>query len=158
VGRNVGISPEFAGAGAGVYARIRDLYSSLVGLGGLMERLPGTLSRGQQSRAGVGRALAHDAEVLLMDEPFSALDVLARRRMSAELEALWMRSPRTSILVTHDIDEAVQLGDRVTVLSRTGRVIDTVDVASPRPRSEVEADPARLEAVRRIWEALDRPV
>ena len=156
VGRNVAIGQEFAGTPVGVYDRVRSLYTSLVGLGKLIGRLPHTLSLGQQSRAGLGRALAHDAEVLLMDEPFAHLDHPARRRVMGELESIWMATPRTALFVTHDVEEAVLLGDRVTVMTRSGSVLDTVEVDIPRPRFGLPPTDTRVRAsVARLWNLLE---
>jgi ABC-type nitrate/sulfonate/bicarbonate transport system ATPase subunit len=157
VGRNVGIGPEFAEVERGMLAHIRDFYSSLFGLGGLAERLPNMLSRGQQSRAGLGRAFAHEAEVLLMDEPFTHIDIPSRRRILGQLEATWIKSPRTTIFVTHDIEEAVLIGDRVSVMSRhPGPIVDTIEVDAERPRFDLPAThPGLRSAVSRTWDALE---
>ena len=157
VGRNVAIGPEFAEVDKGMLSHIRDFYSSLFGLGGLVERLPNMLSRGQQSRAGLGRAFAHEAEVLLMDEPFTHIDVPARRRILAQLEATWMKSPRTAIFVTHDIEEAVMIADRVSVMSRNpGPIVATVEVDAGRPRFGLPpTHPGLRSAMSRTWSALE---
>jgi NitT/TauT family transport system ATP-binding protein len=156
IGRNVAIGQEFAGTPEGVYDRVKSLYTSLVGLGRFIGRLPHTLSRGQQSRAGLGRALAHDADVLLMDEPFAHLDYPSRRRVMAELESIWMATPRTAVFVTHDVEEAVLLGDRVTVMTRSGAILDTVEVDVPRPRFSLDPTDTRVRAaIGRLWQLLE---
>ncbi len=106
-----------------------------VGLGDFEDRLPHELSGGMQQRASIVRALIHDPPLLLMDEPFGALDALTREQMRLDLEALWLSSRKTVIFITHSIDEAVLLADRVVVMSpRPGRIERVIDVAMPRPR------------------------
>lgn len=158
VGRNVAIGPEFADTSPGLYDHIRSFYTAHVGLGRLINRLPGTLSRGQQSRAGLGRAFAHDADVMLLDEPFTHIDVPSRRRILTEIEATWLKSPRTYVLVTHDIEEAVLLADRISVMpARPGPITETIEVEAPRPRHALPADhPDIRSAIGRAWTALER--
>jgi NitT/TauT family transport system ATP-binding protein len=106
-----------------------------VGLEGFAGRWPHELSGGMQQRAGIVRALIHDPPILLMDEPFGALDALTREQMRLDLEALWMETRKTVVFITHSIDEAVLLADRVVVMSaRPGRPDRVVEVALPRPR------------------------
>ena len=157
VGRNIGIGPEFGGVEPSMYERLRDFFASHVGLGEFINRLPGTLSRGQQSRAGLGRAFAHDADVLLLDEPFTHLDRISRTRLHNEIEAFWIADRRTIILVTHDIEEAVTMSDRVSVMSHRGTVVTTVEVDAGRPRADVPpTDPGIRAAIAATWEALQR--
>jgi len=116
-------------------ARAHELLE-LVGLAGFERRLPHELSGGMQQRVAVCRSLLTSPEVLLMDEPFSALDALTREELSAGLQDLHMRLRTTIMFVTHSIDEAVLLADRVVVLTeRPGRVRTIIDVVVPRPRS-----------------------
>ncbi|HET6467735.1 MAG TPA: ABC transporter ATP-binding protein [Geminicoccaceae bacterium] len=106
-----------------------------VGLAEFHDRYPHELSGGMQQRAAIVRALIHDPPLLLMDEPFGALDALTREQMRIDLEALWLAQPKTVVFITHSIDEAVLLADRVIVLSpRPGRIETVVDVDVPRPR------------------------
>ncbi|MGR3803793.1 ABC transporter ATP-binding protein [Marinibacterium profundimaris] len=108
-----------------------------VGLEGFEKRLPGELSGGMQQRVGIARALFLNPDILLMDEPFSALDALTRDAMGFELLRLWQASPKTVMFITHSIPEAVLLADRVVVMSaRPGSVIADLPVPLGRPRDE----------------------
>jgi NitT/TauT family transport system ATP-binding protein len=116
-------------------ARAQELLD-MVGLGGFEKRLPHELSGGMQQRVSLCRSLIGDPRVMLMDEPFSALDALTREELSVELQRVHMESSATIVFVTHSIDEAVLLADRVVVLSpRPGRIRKVVDIDIPRPRS-----------------------
>ena len=106
-----------------------------VGLGDFTGALPRELSGGMKQRAAIVRALVHDPKILLMDEPFGALDALTREQMRLDLEALWLATRKTVLFITHSIDEAVLLADRVVVMSpRPGRIERIIDVGLPRPR------------------------
>ena len=108
----------------------------LVGLKEFGSKRPDELSGGMQQRAGIARALLHDPEILLMDEPFSALDALTRDELSLELLNIWTQRPKTVLFITHSIPEALLLADRILVMSaRPGRVTEIIDVDIPRPRS-----------------------
>ena len=130
-----------------------DRLLEMTGLGEFGGRYPYELSGGMQQRAGICRALARDPRILLMDEPFGALDALTRERMNLELQRIWQESGKTIVLITHSISEAIFLGDRVIVMSaRPGRVLRDITVPIPRPRSldTIIAHPAYGEIAREI--------
>ncbi len=106
-----------------------------VGLKDFAESYPHALSGGMRQRVAIARALVHDPGLLLMDEPFGALDALTREQMRVDLEALWLRRRMTVLFVTHSVDEAVLLADRVVVMSpRPGKVDQILTIEIPRPR------------------------
>jgi NitT/TauT family transport system ATP-binding protein len=129
-----------------------------VGLSSFASHYPHELSVGMRQRLGIGRAIVVDAPLLLMDEPFGALDAQTRRHMQGELLGIWAGDRRTVVFVTHDIDEAVLLGDRVIVMSgRPGRIL--ADIVAPVARTrELRRDIAESRAiVEDIWRLLDAP-
>jgi NitT/TauT family transport system ATP-binding protein len=128
-------------------------YLDMTGLDGFEGKYPHQLSGGMRQRVGIARALAVEPAVLLMDEPFSALDAQTRTLMMDELLGIWERTRQTILYVTHNIQEAVFMADRVIVLSRRpGEVLDVVPVKLPRPRREgQQGDPIFVQIVNRIW-------
>ncbi|KPL51312.1 ABC transporter ATP-binding protein [Prosthecomicrobium hirschii] len=127
--------------------RARTLLTA-VGLGGFENRYPHELSGGMQQRAAIARGLVHQPGMLLMDEPFGALDALTREQMRLDLEALWLRERMTVFFITHSIDEAVLLADRVIVMSqRPGTVDHVFDVDLPRPRGLAARNDPRFAAL-----------
>lgn len=116
-------------------------YINLVGLNGFEKAYPAQLSGGMSQRAAIARALSNHPKILLMDEPFGALDAMTRINMQEEILRIWEQERTTIIMVTHDIDEAVYLGDRVVVLTnRPGKIRNIVDVNLGRPRDRVSND------------------
>jgi NitT/TauT family transport system ATP-binding protein len=135
---------------------IAQRYVELVGLGGFETAYPHQLSGGMQQRVGIARALAIKPQVLLMDEPFGALDVQTRDLLQDELLRIWQHEPKTVLFVTHSIEEAIYLSDRVVVMTpRPGRVDRIIDVPFGRPRDEsLKATPVFVEMRREIWSLL----
>jgi NitT/TauT family transport system ATP-binding protein len=132
---NVTLPLELQGVGAAeAHRRARDLIE-LVGLKGFEHALPRGLSGGMEQRVAIARVLIHNPDVLLLDEPFGALDALTREQMGAELLRIWEAHKTTVVMVTHSIPEALLLADRVLVFSpRPGQIRDSLDVPLPRPR------------------------
>ncbi|MGL4265475.1 MAG: ABC transporter ATP-binding protein [Afipia sp.] len=124
----------------------------LVGLDGFGDRYPDELSGGMKQRAAIARALMHDPKILLMDEPFGALDALTREAMNLELLRIWQASTKTVVLVTHSIEEALLLADKVAVFApRPGFVREVVDVPISRPRSAAtRSDPVFIELAEKL--------
>ncbi|QWU13591.1 NitT/TauT family transport system ATP-binding protein [Paenibacillus sophorae] len=136
---------------------ISDRFLELVGLSNYGDRYPYELSGGMKQRVAIARALAYDPEVLLMDEPFAAVDAQTRETLQDELLRIWEQTGKTIIFVTHSIDEAVALADRVVVMSpNPGRVREIVPVSLPRPRSvgDVQSTADFSWIRHRVWELL----
>lgn len=130
-----------------------------VGLGDFENHYPHELSGGMQQRAGLARALAVNPSILLMDEPFGAVDAQTRQLLQEELLELWQRERKTVIFITHSMDEAVYLSDRVVVMTpRPGRVAEVLDVPLARPRiaEAVRRDPKFVELTNYIWDSLKK--
>jgi len=117
------------------YPRAMELLE-LTGLLDFKDKYPRELSGGMQQRASISRALVHDPALLLLDEPFGALDAMTRGEMNMELQNIWSEKKKTSLLITHSIPEAVFLADRVMVMTpRPGHIADVIDIGLPRPRT-----------------------
>lgn len=141
---------------ASMKQRARDLLK-LVGLQGFEQSYPKELSGGMQQRVSIARALIHDPKLLLMDEPFGALDAITRERMNLELLRIWEEARKTILFVTHGINEAVFLSDRIIVLSaRPSRMVQALDIALPRPRTlEVRMLPKFGQYALQIYDSLE---
>jgi NitT/TauT family transport system ATP-binding protein len=132
---NVGLTLELAGIKREARYTVVDDMLETLGLQEFAEAYPGGLSGGMAQRVALGRVLSQKPEVLLLDEPFGALDAMTREQISLDLLAAWRRQRQTVLMVTHDINEAVLLSDRVLVLSRRpGRIVADIGVDLPRPR------------------------
>ena len=153
---NVEFGLEEAGVPAAERRRRAREHIALTGLAGFEGKYPHQLSGGMRQRVGIARALAVDPAVLLMDEPFSALDAQTRQLMQEELLAIWDRTRKTIVYVTHNIHEAVYMADRVIVLSRRpGRVLADLPVELKRPRAEsMLGEPAFVQAADGIWQLI----
>ncbi len=153
---NVMYGVEILGVGKDEARSRAERFVDLVGLRGFEESYPLELSGGMQQRVNLARALAVDPEVLLLDEPFAALDAQTRETMQHELLGIWNQTRKTAVFITHDIVEAVYLADRVIVFTaRPGRVKEILNVDIPRPRDlRVKREPRFVEIETRIWESI----
>lgn len=132
---NVLLQIEIRGLKKSKYTQIAMDLLSDVGLDGFEKKKPYELSGGMRQRVSICRALVHDPHLLLMDEPFGALDALTREQISMDIQHLWMEKQKTAFLITHSITEAVLLADRVVVMSpRPGKIVEIFDIDLPRPR------------------------
>ena len=157
---NALIGPEVAGrVGDKERKRTLDLLT-LVGLGGFENYYPRQLSGGMRQRVNLARALAIDPDVLLMDEPFASLDAQTREIMQTELLRIWEQGRKTVLFVTHQIDEAVFLSDRVLVFARRpGRLQESIEIKLPRPRAlALKRTPEFIAYVDRIWTMIEHDV
>lgn len=119
------------------YEERADNLLSLTGLEGFGESYPNELSGGMQQRVTISQALIYEPSVLLMDEPFGSLDAMTKDELNIELLRIWRETEKTILFITHDLDEAVFLSDRIVVLSpRPGQIVDTIEIDLPRPRTE----------------------
>jgi NitT/TauT family transport system ATP-binding protein len=135
-------------------------FINLAGLRGFEHHYPHQLSGGMRQRVNVARALAVDPKILLLDEPFAALDAQTREIMQSELLSIWQQTRKTVLLITHQIDEAVFLSDRVIVFSaRPGSVREELTIELPRPRTlELKRTPEFVRFVDRIWQLIEAEV
>jgi NitT/TauT family transport system ATP-binding protein len=155
--RNVAFGLELRGIPAAEREAIAETYIAEVGLTGFERKYPHELSGGMRQRVGLARALAVKADVLLMDEPFSAVDEQTRRKFQEDLLRLMAHERRTFLFVTHSIEEAVYLSDRIVLLSpRPGRVWKLIEPDLPRTLSpdQIRREPAYLDTVETIWQSL----
>ena len=153
---NVAYGLKLAGAGKAEIAEKVPYFINLVGLKGFEHVYPYQMSGGMQQRCGLARALALEPKVLLMDEPFAAVDAQTREILQFELLRIWEMRPTTMLFVTHSIEEAVLMGDRVAVLKgRPSRIQEIVDVDLPRPRGRETLTAPEFAALReRVWNTL----
>lgn len=154
VERNVGLPLEIMGLADSAERIARNI--ALVNLGGFEKKYPWQLSGGMQQRVSIARALAFDPKLLLMDEPFGALDEIVRDKLNQQLLELWDRTGKTVLFVTHSIPEAVFLSTRIVVMSpRPGRIIDVIDTGLPRNRTlDIRETPEFLALAHRVREGL----
>jgi NitT/TauT family transport system ATP-binding protein len=156
---NVAFGPKMRGLARRERDRAADAILKLVGLSGFEAFYPTQLSGGMQQRVEIARVLINQPRVLLMDEPFSALDAQTRGMMQEVLLDIWSKIPTTTVFVTHDIDEALFLADRIVVMSaRPGRVIEDVVLPFARPRShDLVTEPEFVRLKRHVMQLLRRP-
>ena len=156
IGRNIRLPLEIMGYPEAERAeRVKEVLE-LVDLAGFEKKFPWQLSGGMQQRASIARALAFDAGLLLMDEPFGALDEIVRDRLNEELLRLWDRTAKTILFVTHSIPEAVYLSTKIVVMSpRPGRITDVIDSPLPKERPlDIRDTPEFIEVAHRVREGL----
>ena len=154
--RNVTLPLEIMGVPQAERQERARKYLELVNLGGFEKKFPWQLSGGMQQRASIARALCFDPDLLLMDEPFGALDEIVRDHLNEQLLQLWAKTAKTVVFVTHSIPEAVFLSTRIVVMSpRPGRIIDVIETDFPRDRTlDIRETPEFLEAAHRVREGL----
>jgi NitT/TauT family transport system ATP-binding protein len=153
---NVGLPLEIMGFGTTERARRIQRNLDLVNLTGFEKKFPWQLSGGMQQRVSIARALAFDPKLLLMDEPFGALDEIVRDKLNQQLLELWGRTKKTVVFVTHSIPEAVFLSSRIVVMSpRPGRIIDVIETNFPKDRTlDIRETPEFLKVAHRVREGL----
>ncbi|MBZ9797662.1 ABC transporter ATP-binding protein [Mesorhizobium sp. ES1-4] len=156
VRQNVEFGLRIKGVEASRRREIAERFIDLVGLRDFADALPKTLSGGMKQRCAIARAYAVDPSILLMDEPFGALDALTRVQLQDQLLDTWSRERRTVMFITHDVDEAVYLANRVIVMAaRPGRLKEIIDVPLPYPRTEEIRLSAEFMTIRnRVWQAV----
>jgi len=153
---NIAVGLEIRGVGKRERLERAREYLSLVGLDGFAARYPHELSGGMRQRVAIARSLAYQPDVLLMDEPFAALDAQTRENLQDELLRIWELHKKTIVFITHSLDEAIFLSDRVAVMTqRPGRIKEIFDIDLPRPRAPgIRNTHAFVELRQRAWEAL----
>lgn len=160
VRRNIEFGLKSRGIGAAERRGIAEHWADIVGLGDFLEAYPKELSGGMRKRVDLARVYANDPDVLLMDEPFGALDSQTKERMQLELLNLWEQSRKTVVFVTHDVDEAIFLADEIVVMAaRPGRIAEQVPVTLARPRTQEtrvsEEFSEYRRRIRRLMQSLD---
>jgi NitT/TauT family transport system ATP-binding protein len=159
---NVALGLEMHGVGRAEATKRADAWLERVGLAGFEERYPKQLSGGMKKRVALAQTLVLEPRILLMDEPFSALDIQTRQLMENELLDMWSADRKSVFFVTHDLEEAISLADRVVVMSAgpgTKPVADfAVDIPRPRDVTEIVQSPHYLDLHRRIWDILKKEV
>lgn len=161
VRRNIEFPLELRGFAAEDRRRRSDRLIALIGLVGFEDHYPHQLSGGMQKRVSVARTLSYDPSIVLMDEPFSALDAQTRMSLQADLQGMWAEQGQTTLLVTHDLTEAIALSDSIVIMShRPGTIIKIFDVPLSRPRNifEIQADPQFAHIYEEIWQPLRNEV
>ena len=153
---NIAVGLEIRGVSKAQRLETAREYLELVGLNGFASRYPHELSGGMRQRVAIARSLAYDPDVLLMDEPFAALDAQTRETLQSELLRIWDTHKKTIVFITHSLDEAIFLSDRVAVMTqRPGRIKEIFDIDLPRPRQpELRNTQAFVHYRQRAWEAL----
>jgi NitT/TauT family transport system ATP-binding protein len=157
VQRNVEFGLEMRGQLNAAAKEKVQYYINMVGLSGFEQAYPRELSGGMRQRVGLARALAIEPQILLMDEPFAAVDLITRELMQEELARIISTTGKTVIFITHSVDEAITLGDRLVVISaRPGRVqaIHQVDIPRPRFRTNIRSNPRYISLREQVWQAL----
>ncbi len=153
VEKNVEYGLKLRGRSAAERNQIVKKYIHMVGLTGFEKAYPKELSGGMRKRVDIARTYAYNPQVLLMDEPFGSLDLFTKTRMQAELLDLWSQERKTIVFVTHDLDEAIFLSDRVAVMSkRPGRIREIIEISLPRPRDvDIKVSDEFGEIKRKLW-------
>ena len=157
VAKNISYGPRLRGASKAQQREIEAKWTEMVGLKGFEDRWPRELSGGMRKRVDIGRVYANDPDVLLMDEPFGALDAQTKERMQADLLDAWRQTRKTVVFVTHDLEEAIFLSDQIVVMSaRPGRIRHIEEVSLPRPRTnDMRLTDKFIDIKRRLWGMLE---
>jgi len=157
VAKNISYGPRLRGAGKKQQKEIESKWAEMVGLKGFEDRWPRELSGGMRKRVDIGRVYANDPDVLLMDEPFGALDAQTKERMQFDLLTAWQQTRKTVLFVTHDLEEAIFLSDRVVVMSaRPGRISHIENIELERPRDNaMRLTDEFIQIKRRLWGLLE---